>query len=200
MGQDRVGAPAVVDSYRPGAFALTPFATEHAELPERAGAAGQAGGAAPVPGAPAWLALRRCRQPVPARVAVDARERPIRVSTDRRGFAGGRVLACAGPWRTSGAWWEDEPLDPPVGGEGGGASGPGRTQPACPVGRLEPRRVGRVARRWGGLPNFHGPSYRGMVHRRHRGLSARLHSWCVRVVCGASRRLGVQFSSGSVPA
>jgi protein ImuB len=31
--------------------------------------------------------------------------RPLRVTTDRRGFAGGRVLTAAGPWRTSGDWW-----------------------------------------------------------------------------------------------
>src|SRR5205823_245913 len=49
-------------------------------------------------------ALRRCREPVPARVAV-AGGRPVRVTTDRRGFAGGAVLQSAGPWRTSGAWW-----------------------------------------------------------------------------------------------
>ena len=29
MGQDRIGAPATVDSYRPGAFAMKPFATDH---------------------------------------------------------------------------------------------------------------------------------------------------------------------------
>ena len=29
MGQDRIGAPATVDSYRPGAFAMMPFATDH---------------------------------------------------------------------------------------------------------------------------------------------------------------------------
>src|SRR5215813_9715041 len=29
MGQDRIGAPSVVDSYRPGAFAMKPFAVEH---------------------------------------------------------------------------------------------------------------------------------------------------------------------------
>src|SRR5204863_6668516 len=29
MGQDRIGAPATVDSYRPGAFVMKPFATEH---------------------------------------------------------------------------------------------------------------------------------------------------------------------------
>ena len=50
-------------------------------------------------------AVRRCRQPVPARVAV-ADGRPVRVTTDRRGFAGGSVTACAGPWRTSGEWWK----------------------------------------------------------------------------------------------
>jgi hypothetical protein len=49
-------------------------------------------------------ALRRCRQPVPARVAVD-RGRPVRVTTDRRAFVGGAVSACSGPWRVSGDWW-----------------------------------------------------------------------------------------------
>jgi hypothetical protein len=39
---------------------------------------------------------------------MDAVHRPLRVTTDRRGFAGGAVVSCAGPWRTSGAWWEDD--------------------------------------------------------------------------------------------
>ena len=52
-------------------------------------------------------ALRRCRHPVPARVVV-AEGRPVRVTTDRRGFAGGAVTRCAGPWRTSGNWWAGE--------------------------------------------------------------------------------------------
>src|SRR5207245_1851647 len=29
MGQDRFGAPSTVDSYRPGAFTMAPFATDH---------------------------------------------------------------------------------------------------------------------------------------------------------------------------
>jgi protein ImuB len=29
------------------------------------------------------------------------------VTTDRRGLTGGRVEQCAGPWRTSGEWWDD---------------------------------------------------------------------------------------------
>jgi protein ImuB len=55
-------------------------------------------------------ALRRCRQPVPARVAV-VDGRPVRVTTDRRGFTGGAVTHCAGPWRTSGEWWADGKLE-----------------------------------------------------------------------------------------
>jgi hypothetical protein len=52
------------------------------------------------------LALRRFRHPVAARVRVDA-GKPSRVVTDRGGLGGGRVEACAGPWRTAGGWWED---------------------------------------------------------------------------------------------
>lgn len=103
MGQDRIGAPAVTDSYRPGAWAMAPFATEHADI----GPNGQLP-ASGLRDLPATSALRRCRQPVPARVVVDARQRPQRITTERRGFAGGAVLACAGPWRTSGAWWDDD--------------------------------------------------------------------------------------------
>ena len=120
MGQDRIGAPTAVDSHRPGAFAMRAFASVTSLSTSRG---------APPPLAPAASlslaleprlsrsdegchhtfisALRRCRQPVPARVAVD-HERPVRVTTDRRGFVGGMVVQCAGPWRTSGEWWAGE--------------------------------------------------------------------------------------------
>jgi hypothetical protein len=113
MGQERVGAAATVDSYRPGAFAMRPFATDH----EQRGARGDSGGRREVSvsreiaavsassATSAFGALRRCRQPVPARVAVDGGDRPVRVASDRRGFAGGTVASCTGPWRTSGEWW-----------------------------------------------------------------------------------------------
>ena len=102
MGQDRIGAPVTVDSYRPGAFAMKPFATEHDDQRRRAVLSGP-----PVsePERTALQALRRCRQPVPARVAVGDSGRPVRVTTDRRGFAGGAVVQAAGPWKTSGEWW-----------------------------------------------------------------------------------------------
>jgi protein ImuB len=109
MGQDRIGAPSVVDSYRPGAFAMKPFAVEHSM--GRTGRMEKSELSLPAPPAYPALptlsiaALRRCRQPVPARVAVDTAGRPVRVTTDRRGFAGGSVRQALGPWKTSGEWW-----------------------------------------------------------------------------------------------
>jgi hypothetical protein len=49
--------------------------------------------------------LRRFRPPIAVRVTV-ARGRPVRVAVDRRGMPGGQVQQHAGPWRTSGAWWD----------------------------------------------------------------------------------------------
>jgi protein ImuB len=97
MGQDRIGAPAAVDSYRPGAFAMRPFAADRPDTT----------GQAPEPCAVLTTALvHRYRRPVPARVTMD-QGRPVRVTTDRRGVAGGQVVRCAGPWRASGEWWAE---------------------------------------------------------------------------------------------
>jgi hypothetical protein len=122
MGQDRLGAPATVDSDRPGAFAMAPFATEHDSHDDQRGTRGtrresdvknsaDSASSAFVRDQPPAAshqslvsALRRCRQPVPARAVIED-GRPTRLTTDRRGFAGGRVLAATGPWRTSGDWW-----------------------------------------------------------------------------------------------
>ena len=51
------------------------------------------------------LILRRFRPPVAVRVTVE-RGRPVQVAIDRRGMPGGAVEQAAGPWRTSGAWWD----------------------------------------------------------------------------------------------
>jgi protein ImuB len=111
MGQDRLGAPATIDSYRPDGFAVKPFATEHAYTQADARRSPTAD-ADLTSGRDLIAALRRCRQPVPARVAVD-QGRPARVTTNRRGFGGGNVVACTGPWRTSGEWWSDGPSSRP---------------------------------------------------------------------------------------
>jgi protein ImuB len=108
MGEGRCGSPQEVDSWQPGAFTMRPFspreldqlATPKSQLAKRLHvSAPLAGSHDPI------AALRRFRHAVPIRVRV-AGGAPVRVSTDRRGLAGGRVTTCAGPWRTSGAWWD----------------------------------------------------------------------------------------------
>jgi protein ImuB len=124
MGETRCGAPAVVDSWRPGAFEMRAFAPVDANAIDRnkasvlrpqASGLGQSQGLRPSPalGPEAWalrpsakpvLALRRFRHPVPVRVRVND-NRPDYVAVDRRGMSGGGIESCAGPWRTAGDWW-----------------------------------------------------------------------------------------------
>jgi protein ImuB len=94
MGETRCGSPALVDSWKPGAFDMKPF--NPGSSPESR---------IPSPASRLAVALRRFRHPVPARVRVEG-GRPSRVTIDRRGFSGGGVTGCAGPWRTSGDWWQ----------------------------------------------------------------------------------------------
>jgi protein ImuB len=101
MGEGHVGSPALIDSWRPGAFQVTAFAPQagatHASPPP----------ASPLhPTSPPGVALRRFRLPVPARVQ-SPDGRPVRIMVDRRGVSGGNITQSAGPWRTSGEWWQD---------------------------------------------------------------------------------------------
>lgn len=118
VGEGRVGHPVLLDSHRPGAFDLAPFAPSAAR--PGGGARRRAGreasehlalADAEVPaeehGRPSAV-LRRFRRPIAARVTVEG-GRPARLVPDRAGLAGGRIVACAGPWRTSGAWWRVSP-------------------------------------------------------------------------------------------
>ena len=94
MGEGRCGAPGEVDSWAPDALAMHTFAPRDAADVNK-----------PPRHRDTNVAIRRFRIPVPVRVDVEA-GKPSRVTVDRRGIAGGRVRACAGPWRTSGAWWD----------------------------------------------------------------------------------------------
>jgi protein ImuB len=113
LGADRVGAPGLVDSHRPGAFAMEVFAAGNGQVVPAARRVGpplpaaRAGDAASTPVGESScprVALRRFRRPVPATV-VAKDGRPVRVVTNRRGLEGGDVESSAGPWRTSGEWW-----------------------------------------------------------------------------------------------
>ena len=99
MGEGRCGSPVLVDSWRPGAYAVVPFAPREPDgrgRPESPDARDQA-----------VSAVRRFRVPVPASVRVE-QGRPVRVMTGRRDLSG-PVEICAGPWRTSGRWWDESP-------------------------------------------------------------------------------------------
>ena len=147
MGESHVGSPALVDTWRPGAFTMRAFAVPGAEarVPGPGDGVGachadlRANGAdteprapspesrflgaisvdafpspetrnpSPYSSSPGSVAFRRFRLPVPARVTVKD-GRPIRLTPDRRGVSGGAIVESAGPWRTSGHWWE-QPSD-----------------------------------------------------------------------------------------
>jgi hypothetical protein len=103
VGESRCGTPIVPDTHRPDAFELRRF---DGPPPGAASAPG-----AGTSGAAAGSCLRRFRPPVAVRVRVE-RGRPAHVAVDRRGIPGGEVAQAAGPWRTSGAWWQhDAPWD-----------------------------------------------------------------------------------------
>jgi hypothetical protein len=125
MGEGRVGSPSLVDSWRPGVFAMEAFAPPPADAVRPAGTSdagpGRSVSAGAQPSQTALpLAFRRFRLPIPVRVRVDD-GRPVRLTTDRRGVMGGAIVQSAGPWRTSGEWWVGESMPGETRREGGGS-------------------------------------------------------------------------------
>jgi protein ImuB len=96
MGESRVGAPAIVDSHDERDVAMAEFKVDVGRV-FRPG----------INDIVAKTALRRCRLPISARVVTD-RQMPTEVWPAARRLPGGRVIARAGPWRTSGRWWSLE--------------------------------------------------------------------------------------------
>jgi protein ImuB len=89
LGAENVGIPELLNTHRPDAFRINPFSG--ASIP----------GGNSLPRKPA-LVLRRYRPPKLAQVR-KKNERPDQVySLHLRG----NVIACAGPWRSSGDWWK----------------------------------------------------------------------------------------------
>lgn len=92
VGSDRVGTPQVQDTHRPDTVKLAP---PSATVPAPA-----APPAHPLLGAP----LRRFRPPLPARLEFTGR-RPSYLWTER---LQGEIASHAGPWQSSGDWWQPE--------------------------------------------------------------------------------------------
>jgi len=112
MGEGHVGSPQLVDTWRPGAFAMSDFRSRiDDQLKKVEGAIEkQSANRQSTIDQQSEIsnlrsALRRFRFPIPTRVTV-SEGRPVRVQTDRQGFTSGAIVQAAGPWRTSGNWWE----------------------------------------------------------------------------------------------
>jgi protein ImuB len=103
VGEERVGAPELLDTHAPEAFRVAGFAVDQASLPGVARRAPPMAAATPSPTLPASHApaLRMVRPP--CAVAIELRgDAPAAMD-----YEGQRrpLQARSGPWRSSGAWW-----------------------------------------------------------------------------------------------
>ena len=106
MGEGHVGSPVLVDTWRPGAFEMSDFGSRTSDISTIQSSNNPRSEIRNPTSTPTLKsALRRFRFPVPTRVVV-AEGRPVRVQIDRQGFSSGAILQSAGPWRTSGNWWD----------------------------------------------------------------------------------------------
>lgn len=105
VGGANVGTPVVVDSHRPDADTLAPFAGGGEADDGAAGPEADRAGDAEARTPAGSLAIRRLRPPRP--VEVETRDgRPSRVRAAPALDAA--VVTCAGPWRLSGHWWDTD--------------------------------------------------------------------------------------------
>jgi hypothetical protein len=115
MGDTRVGAPALVDTYDERRSTMTTF-MEQAVKRQAPGPGPKAPDPSPSIPSPSPLpsalcplpchvpCLRRYRIPLAVTVTVE-RGRPASVRANTRGIPGGDIVNVAGPWRSSGRWW-----------------------------------------------------------------------------------------------
>jgi protein ImuB len=95
VGSTNLGAPVITDTHRTDSFQMGPLfkmqsGKTQAQAPQLK------------------LMLRRFRPPVRAQVWRSPQGNPARILSSK---AEGKVAACAGPWLTSGGWWERDPWD-----------------------------------------------------------------------------------------
>lgn len=93
VGEDRVGAPVLEDTHRPGSFRTEGFVVDTRPV------------ASKVPSG--RMALRRMRPPRPVHVVLQAMS-PVAFRDAQSRF---EIAAAYGPWRTSGCWWSQEGWD-----------------------------------------------------------------------------------------
>jgi protein ImuB len=99
VGEPRVGSLEMLDTHRVEGFRMRRFVPEAAQKTKRQEVTGE--------GEPAVAALRRFRPPLRATVTLENGEL-ARVVCSKKKETQGSVLWKAGPWRSSGDWWERE--------------------------------------------------------------------------------------------
>jgi hypothetical protein len=104
LGAGRVGAPRLLDTHRPGAFAMRPFDGEGQATTVTVDRHPSGERPAVLEGPQVPMAWRRWRLPVPVDVE-ERRGRPWRLGRLGSVVRGGLVAQAAGPWRSSGEWW-----------------------------------------------------------------------------------------------
>ena len=94
VGAANLGSPEVIDTHRPDSFRLRDLRRDSRNA------------LSAVRASKMRFILRRFRPPQYAQVWRSPDGQPARISSSK---AQGRVLACAGPWHTSGDWWTIDP-------------------------------------------------------------------------------------------
>jgi protein ImuB len=126
VGQNKVGSLQLLDTHRPEGFQMHRFAPDQLQeqkkekqIPRRLNDNSRENTARQKPYPDTELhkqengdevavtALRIFRPPVPATVSLRD-GRPMRIACPRRKEICGEILWAAGPWRSSGDWWEQE--------------------------------------------------------------------------------------------
>ena len=101
VGENKVGALELLDTHHPDGFRMRRFVAEVArKTPQRKNPDSAAATSA-------VTALRRFRPALRAHVTLESGQ-PVRVACTRKKEVDGDVLWKAGPWRSSGDWWERE--------------------------------------------------------------------------------------------
>jgi protein ImuB len=106
VGQDKVGSLKLLDTHRPEAFRIQHFAPsvaddKKAKSPDANVTRSDAATVPPV------TALRMFRPPLRASVTM-SKGRPVYVACPKRKEVQGEITWTAGPWRSSGDWWQQE--------------------------------------------------------------------------------------------
>jgi len=98
VGEQNVGSPELLDTHRPDAFSMKRFTLQTQRKTNRQSTIGNQQS----------LGFRRYRPPLKAIVEAD-QGCPTQISAwGKQRSVYGKVVALAGPWRTTGDWWRDD--------------------------------------------------------------------------------------------